>query len=284
MEEYPTLSELFSHTTQEKRAASYKAHGEGHLSQSKRREERLRAQKQNRYNYQQLLRATLDEAVCEEEEIPEERGKKRKATEITQVTRKDKIDMREQKEYKDKLMLPEAFEEVPEDLAESWVCIPVPSGQRVLVVSHKDTTVIRLRNGALLRSFQSLLPGGGSKMATARSHCILDCILHEPTATLYVLDILVWKGDSYYDCETEFRGFWTYNKLQEEDGLLEDHPYKFAPLQRFTCDEQLQHAYGNNFPFGTPTSYFLYHKEAHYWEGKSPLMGQVQDLAELDIA
>lgn len=97
-----------------------------------------------------------------------------------------------------------------------------------------------------------------------------------------MLDILVWKGDLYYDCDSEFRAFWTFNKLCEEDGLGSDKPYSFKPLERFNCDpENLRRLGQGSFPFGAPSEYFLYHKEAHYWAGQNPLMGQVQDISEL---
>lgn len=35
--------------------------------------------------------------------------------------------------------------------------------------------------------------------------CILDCIYVESTATLFVLDVMRWKGQSIAECEAEFR-------------------------------------------------------------------------------
>lgn len=158
----------------------------------------MRAQQQSRFNYQKLARETL--ASCNEgvvslagemaEELggTEERGKKRKAEEISVMTHKDKTNEAQQRRYKDKLMSPEPFEEVPEpeELANNWLCIPIPAGRRVLVISQQNSTQIRLRNGTLLTTFQSLLPGGGRKSASNKMHCILDCMLYEPSFTLYV--------------------------------------------------------------------------------------------------
>lgn len=86
----------------------------------------------------------------------------------------------------------------------------------------------------------------------------------------------------YYDCDTEFRSFWTHNKLHEEDGLMEDTPYKFSPLARFSCDQKsLNSIATKTFEFGVPAGYFIYHKEAHYWAGPSPLMGHVSQISDL---
>lgn len=182
----PSLVELFSNLTYEKRAKSFKSNGEAFLSQQRRREERLKAQQQERYNYQKLVRAALLVNESEGVDQEEERGKKRKAEEISGTTKKDRADQKQQKIYKDTLMTPEPFEDgIPEDLNGNWLCMPYPQGRRVIVVSHQKRTTIRLRNGTLLSSFQSLLPGGGKKSASAKMHCILDCFLHEPSFTLY---------------------------------------------------------------------------------------------------
>lgn len=167
--------------------------------QKRRREERLKAQQQSRYNFQKLVRATLEkcaagvetsergEEIVEEMPVVEERGKKRKAGEISAITTRDKAAEKAQQKYKDSLMTPEPLEDLPDkdDLAKNWLCVPLPPGRRVLVVANNNATQIRLRNGSLLTSFQSLLPGGGTRHATSRMHCILDCMLCEPF-TLFV--------------------------------------------------------------------------------------------------
>jgi hypothetical protein len=202
------LAGLFSQMTHEKREKSFKSSGTPLLSQSKRREERLKAQRKSRYNCQKLIRATLGatqdilsegqeeggrrkegEENREHVEVEVEegaRGKKRKAREISHVTRKDRAFQRSEAEYRDALMTPEPFEELPEDLEESWICVPLPPGRRVLVVAHQSITCVRLRTGALVTSFKSGLPGGGKKSAPAKVCCILDCIMHDPSFTLYV--------------------------------------------------------------------------------------------------
>ena len=67
-------------------------------------------------------------------------------------------------------MLAEPLVDIPGDLREGWFAVPVPAGRRCLVISSKNSTVARLRNGAVLNKFVSALPSGspGSRYAGRR--------------------------------------------------------------------------------------------------------------------
>jgi snurportin-1 len=93
-----------------------------------------------------------------------------------------------------------------------------PQGQRCLVIASNQRTVSRTRTGAVLQTFTSALPGGSPATgAPADAYSILDCVLHEPDRTLYVLDLMCWAGYLLYDCSAEFRTFWACSKLAELD-------------------------------------------------------------------
>jgi len=69
----------------------------------------------------------------------------------------------------------------------------------------------------------------------------LDCVFYEPTLTYYVLDLMCWKGNYYFDCEADFRFFWLYNKFSETDNLdkvTTNNPYKFVPMPRYPCTKE----------------------------------------------
>jgi snurportin-1 len=125
--------------------------------------------------------------------------------------KKERTEEKVRARYRGTFMLPEemARDELPLDLAESWVCVPVPSGgKRCLVISAKGQTTSRLRNGAVLHRFSSGLPSGNTAKFSVNNpthYCILDCVFHEPSLTYYVLDIQCWRGNLYYDCDTSFR-------------------------------------------------------------------------------
>uniref|UniRef100_A0A6B2LK88 Snurportin-1 n=1 Tax=Arcella intermedia TaxID=1963864 RepID=A0A6B2LK88_9EUKA len=177
--------------------------------------------------------------------------------------------------YKDNLMLFEEMRDVPEDLETHWICVPVPVGKRCLLISAQQNTMSRLKNGTLIENFKSLLPGGGGrKKDPIKDYCLLDCILSDQTLSYYVLDLMVWKGQMYYDCESEFRFFWAQSKLSEEEGLDEisdRNQLKIVPLPRFGCDKKgLQEALKRVYPFML-AGFLLYHKEAYYTFDSTPL-------------
>lgn len=67
---------------------------------------------------------------------------------------------------------------------------------------------------------------------------LFDCIFVEQTLTIYAIDVLAWKGDVYYDYNTEFRMSWRDWKLSESDDLtaLDQHNiYKLIPLPYYPC-------------------------------------------------
>lgn len=56
------------------------------------------------------------------------------------------------------------------------------------MIAARGATSARLRNGALLERFASLLPGGGPGQRSGEdSFSILDCVYHAPNQTYYVL-------------------------------------------------------------------------------------------------
>jgi hypothetical protein len=146
------------------------------------------------------------------------------------------------KQYSDSFMLPESMSDIPEDFLQNWVAVPYPSGgKRCMVISAKGRTTSRSRNGAIMSRFPSALPGGRTTKGAhihPYQYCILDCVFHEPSLTYYVLDVVCWKGNLYYDCDTTFRNYWTQTKLEETDGIhtiSRTNSYRFIQLPIFEC-------------------------------------------------
>jgi snurportin-1 len=110
-------------------------------------------------------------------------------------------------------MFAEELEELPEDLS-SWRILMCPAGKRCLVVASQGKTRAYARNGHLLKTFPSLLPGGSP--LSRMDFSILDCIFEEITMTFHALDIMCWRSHPLYSCETDFRFYWLGVRLQEE--------------------------------------------------------------------
>ncbi|KFO89921.1 Snurportin-1, partial [Buceros rhinoceros silvestris] len=151
-----------------------------------------------------------------------------------------------------------------------------PIGKRALVVASRGTTAAYTKSGFCVNRFPSLLPGGNRHNSTSEKvFCILDCIYSEAEQTYYILDVMCWRGHPVYDCQTDFRFFWLFSKIQEEEGLGEKsriNPFKFVGLQNFPCSsDSLCKVLAMDFPFEVDGLLF-YHKQTHYTPGSTPLV------------
>uniref|UniRef100_A0A663MFI6 Snurportin-1 n=1 Tax=Athene cunicularia TaxID=194338 RepID=A0A663MFI6_ATHCN len=180
------------------------------------------------------------------------------------------------KRYANQLMLSEWLVDVPLDLEQEWVVVVCPVGKRALVVASRGTTAAYTKSGFCVNRFPSLLPGGNRHNSSEKVYCILDCIYNEAKQTYYILDVMCWRGHPVYDCQTDFRFFWLYSKIQEEEGLGEKsriNPFKFVGLQNFPCSsDSLCKVLAMDFPFEVDGLLF-YHKKTHYTPGSTPLVG-----------
>ena len=169
---------------------------------------------------------------------------------------------KERDRYKNQLMVFEALSEFPED-KEEWIMKPCPQGERCLVVVHRKKTRAYRMDGTLLYTFYSGLPKGS----------VFDCIAHFPSKSYYVLDMMAWRGDSYYDCSVDFRHFFMCSKL-EEFGVgvkTKKNRYPLVTLPCFSCDRE-----GVRGALGVEggENILFYQKDGFYvFEEVSPLIG-----------
>ncbi|KAM6059379.1 tyrosine-protein phosphatase non-receptor type 9-like isoform 2-T2 [Theristicus caerulescens] len=254
------------------RLAAYKARGGP--GQAERRQRLLRLQRERRLDYVNHARRLAEDDWAgvesegeegddaEEEEMEVDAGKKLP------------------KRYANQLMLSEWLVDVPLDLEQEWVVVVCPVGKRALVVASRGTTAAYTKSGFCVNRFPSLLPGGNRHNSmNEKVYCILDCIYNEAKQTYYILDVMCWRGHPVYDCQTDFRFFWLFSKIQEEEGLAEKsriNPYKFVGLQNFPCSsDSLCKVLAMDFPFEA-TKQFL--EEINKWTGQynvSPLSWNV---------
>jgi hypothetical protein len=156
---------------------------------------------------------------------------------------------------------------------ESWLFKVRPTGISCLVSTTaphmKGVAYSSASNGVVLSSFKSLLP----------RNCLLDCILNETTRVLYVMDILVWKGQTVVDTTAEFRMFWLENKLSECSQYIftvsDQNDYAVSPVAYLDCNaSNLMAAYaneGSTFSY-EPDGFLFYHKFGYYQQGLTPLV------------
>ncbi|XP_046399280.1 snurportin-1 [Ischnura elegans] len=232
------------------------------LSQEERRRRTLESQKKRRNDIFDLNRS-LDfneetESMVENmetESAPCERGKRVGIRKI--------------------LMHSEWMTETPEDLQDSWCFVPSPVGKRCVLIAQKGITKIFSKWGSFLRKFQSSLPSG-FKGEYRYGPTILDCIWSESKSICYILDVIFWKGQSFNECEAEFRFFWLKNKF-EEMPLMPETAQKEIQLQVLPSSpyspSDLASEIGILSPWASQTStldgILFYHKNGHYHSGKT---------------
>ena len=120
-------------------------------------------------------------------------------------------------------------------------------------------------------------------------YTILDCIYHEMSDTFYVLDLMCWKQQPFYDAPTSFRFFWLQSKFDDElmhlNKISKYNKYKFILLEEMDCN-MTNVAKCKSAPFSSlytnadttttaPLAYMagivFYHKESLYERGMCPL-------------
>jgi hypothetical protein len=121
--------------------------------------------------------------------------------------------------------MPEWMIDIPKDLHGGWFVVARPEGKHCLVISSNGTTVARDRAGRLLHRFQSLLPNGSARSSYgANDYCILDCVMNDDLETIFVVDVICWKGQTMYESSAEFRLFWAQSRIGEVAGLADKVP------------------------------------------------------------
>ncbi|XP_074736980.1 snurportin-1 isoform X2 [Strix uralensis] len=200
------------------RLAAYKARGGP--GQAERRQRLLRLQRERRLDYVNHARRLAEDDWAGVESEGEDKDKEGEDEEEEEMD----VDAGKKlpKRYANQLMLSEWLVDVPLDLEQEWVVVVCPVGKRALVVASRGTTAAYTKSGFCVNRFPSLLPGGNRHNSTSEKvYCILDCIYNEAKQTYYILDVMCWRGHPVYDCQTDFRFFWLYSKIQEEEGLGE---------------------------------------------------------------
>ncbi|NXP10608.1 SPN1 protein, partial [Thinocorus orbignyianus] len=250
------------------RLAAYKPRGGP--GQAERRQRLLRLQRERRLDYvNHARRLAEDDWAGVDSEEEEEKNEEEEEMDVD-------ADKKLPKRYANQLMLSEWLVDVPSDLEQEWVVVVCPVGKRALVVASRGTTAAYTKSGFCVNRFPSLLPGGNRHNSSEKVYCILDCIYSEVKQTYYILDVMCWRGHPVYDCQTDFRFFWLFSKIQEEEGLGEKsriNPFQFVGLQNFPCtSDSLCKVLAMDFPFEVDGLLF-YHKQTHYTPGSTPLVG-----------
>ncbi len=185
-------------------------------------------------------------------------------------------------------MLSEWLVDVPLDFETKWYMVICPVAKRCLIISHNGRTYAYSRSGRFFKQFSSVLPGGNKHQSYSKNnYCILDCLFHETQQTFFVLDIMCWGGHPVYDSDTDFRFFWLHSKLSDlgNDVIIQSrlNQYKFIPLQYHSCSNGVLQQVLQIPPPIQVDGLLFFHKEAHYFCGRSPIVLWLQPHMIHDI-
>ena len=242
-------------------------------NQEKRRGQILEAQKQRRQDFLSIARnIASNEFEEDDEEFDEDHDE---SMDTSEIVRKYRV----RQKFRNQLMESEWLVEIPQDFQSKWLMVPVPEGRRCLIIAGYGTTCHYSRSGHFINQFPSWLPGGNRKPGNREKITFLDCIHVQVEGTYYVLDAMVWKDFSYYDCDTECRFFMLKSRLEENPELAvksKINPYIFKALPSFSCTPNaMKTALVQDLSFKPlPLDGLLfYSKLVHYLPGSTPLVG-----------
>ncbi|CDW57614.1 snurportin 1 [Trichuris trichiura] len=182
--------------------------------------------------------------------------------------------------FSDRLMMGEWLVELPTDFNSNWLFMPYPEGRRCLIVANQKWTLSYSRAGRRLAKFKSALPEA----------TMLDCVSCGVGDTLYVLDVLMWKGQTLVDYDCEFRSFWIAARL--EDSNLNRNVNNHCNRKRLVAlpkykysQSMLQNVISSRlWPFpGRLDGLLFYHRSCLYESGETPLVGWLKPFMLNDV-
>jgi len=178
-----------------------------------RRRQELQLQRQGKVDYAELVQSLVRKRAHEEDEDEPTVGKKSRPSKWRASP------------FANQLMNA-VSSRMPASL-EDYYAVGCPPGVRCLVISSHGRTVARRRNGSILMKLETSLPAGNAKYSGNRKadYCILDCVYSMRLNKFFVLDVMCWRGHTFYDCDTEFRACWLRMKISEIEGD------QFVPLE-----------------------------------------------------
>ncbi|XP_062579394.1 uncharacterized protein LOC134241341 [Saccostrea cucullata] len=139
------------------------------------------------------------------------------------------------------LMFSEWLTDIPSNFETEWYAIICPTGKRHLVLACEGETISQLKNGILVKSFRSLLPGGFPYEMAHKDMCVVDTIYNKQTDTYYIMDCMVWNSQHLTQCEAEFRMYWLEEQLGQIRNIgrvSRNNQHPFILLRRIPCTAQ----------------------------------------------
>jgi len=150
----------------------------------------------------------------------------------------------------------------PDDL-DDWMFVPCPKGRQSLLVSVNGSTRLYSNAGWRRLKCETILPSGNRK-SQSKAATILDVIIDFDRHTIWVIDMMRWKGYEYLDSDANFRHTWKEMKISELDDQKK-FKYKVKSLRAFsTLESSEAKDYYKFCPFNID-GILCYHKDGLYY-------------------
>ena len=187
-------------------------------------------------------------------------------------------EVRTRKLFARSFMYPDTMVNVPTNLHSEWMVSLRPEGQRCLAVLSSNTVTLRQRNGQVIDSFVldpfSIRPTDGV--------AIFDCVYGFNSAsmerTVYVSDILLFKGNELVFSDFTFRQYflkenWPFLSAESAPTLMgfeEDSLPTFVRIESVPATrEAITAIYSQTTAGLSPDSLEFHHKDGKYINGLS---------------
>lgn len=163
----------------------------------------------------------------------------------------------------------------PEDPA-NWLIVPYPKGMRCLVIAFGGKTEVYSKNGPLVTTFKSYLPGGFPDTYNRSKVTILDCVQVEKNKSYQIIDALICGNMELLNWPADFRFLWTKSRLGDWkcNGNF-DAEFHIPNYYDMSNNSDVMQCF-EKFPFWDDIeldAFMFYHKDSSYTCGKSPLVG-----------
>lgn len=203
------------------------------------------------------------------------------------------VEQQKNKRFKFQLMKTEWFTDIPDDLGENWLIKCAPEGFRVMLVARRKVTLCYNNRGKIVLKLHSNFSGGGG-LDKSKGTTVLDCIYNKTTKTIFILDCLYWNNMSMIDSEAEFRFYWLKSKFTDDLRLSCCTNIQLVLIDHMPAERSLiQNAMFEKLHINNEEYYYdgvvFYHKESHYYFGKTPLVGwlasfMLSELLHIDVS
>ncbi|XP_059173169.1 uncharacterized protein LOC131953813 [Physella acuta] len=105
------------------------------------------------------------------------------------------------------------MEQKPENFDTDYLTCICPLAKRRIIVAAKGATCVYNKHGKMLETYTSSLPNGSPNASNEKGLVVLDSLWCGIAKKFYIIDVMHWRKQPFYDAEAAFRFFWLQDKI-----------------------------------------------------------------------